>query len=108
MRTHMLAAVAALALAGPARAAVHDVVVIDGDTVTLAVSLRAIGFDAPELHSSCAAERSLALRAADRLRVLSLHGLRITSEKDFDAYGRELVILRTPNGEDVGQILIRE
>lgn len=114
-RNIMLAAVAALALAGPAGAKVHQVAVTDGDTVTIAASgtstgfrIRALGFDTPEVSSQCAAERALAQRAKARLVALAVRGLDVTSGLETDRYGRILATLRTPNGEDVGQILVRE
>ena len=115
MRNALLAAALAVALANPAGAKVHEVEVIDGDTVTITTSgmatglrIRAQGFDSPEVRSSCAAERALALRAKDRVRVLALRGLDVSTGLETDMYGRILATLRTPNGEDVGTILVRE
>lgn len=115
MRSLLLAAAAVLALAGPACAKVHQVSITDGDTVTIPANgtstgfrLRLTGFDTPELSSECPAERALARAAKARLAALAAHGLAITSSLETDRYGRILATASTPNGEDVGQILIRE
>jgi micrococcal nuclease len=111
----ILSVLACLGMTSAAGATVHQVTVVDGDTVTIATQgmatglrLRALGFDAPEANSSCAAERSLAKRAKDRVVALSVRGLDVTTGLQTDMYGRILATLRTPNGQDVGQILIGE
>jgi endonuclease YncB( thermonuclease family) len=66
-------------LPGPVQAAVTRV--IDGDTIAveahlwpglvLSENVRIRGIDAPELHSTCAAERAMAEEARDRLTALA-------------------------------------
>ncbi len=106
---------AALLFSLPAAAKVHQVEVTDGDTVTIKATgtmtgmrLRIIGLDTPELRSSCPAERAIARRAKDRLVALAAQGLDVSSGLEMDLYGRILATLRTPNGEDVATVLVRE
>lgn len=114
MKTLPLAVLAAC-LALPAAAKVHQVEIIDSDTVTIkatgtmtGIRLRVIGLDGPEMRSTCPAERALARRAKDRLTALASAGLDVSSGLEMDLYGRVLATLRTPNGEDVATVLVRE
>lgn len=122
MRPYALAGLVTLTMAGlspPAASQstykLHKATVTDGDSITIPASgmvtglrLRALGYDAPELNSRCAAERQHANRTKDRLAVLALRGLQVSSGLEMDAYGRILASLRTPNGADVADILISE
>jgi endonuclease YncB( thermonuclease family) len=97
-----------------------DVRVIDGDTISFkSIRYRLVGFDTPEtLHAKCDSERTLGLQASARLRGLISSG-EITLQEvrcscppgtigtRYCNYGRLCgTLLR--NGEDVGDILIRE
>lgn len=86
--------------------------VIDGDTIAVTCdgvpeTLRLIGFDAPEVHGSCAAEIALAAQATARLRQLvSSPGLAIYP-KGLDKYRRRLGVV-TLQGRDLAEIMITE
>jgi endonuclease YncB( thermonuclease family) len=79
---------------GPVAAAVTRV--LDGDTlevraevwlgIELTSHVRIRGIDAPELHSSCAAERTMAEAARDRLTTLVGDSVRL-SRIEQDKYG---------------------
>lgn len=106
---------AALLFSLPAAAKVHKVVVTDADTIEVPASgmitgfrVRILGLDGPEIRSSCPAERALAARAKARLVALAVQGLDVQSGLETDVYGRVLATARTPNGEDVATVLIRE
>lgn len=106
---------AALLFSLPAAAKVHKVVVVDGDSIEINASGTATGFrvriqnlDTPEVRSSCPAERSLAARAKARVVALAAQGLDVQSGLETDMYGRILATVRTPNGEFIADILIRE
>jgi endonuclease YncB( thermonuclease family) len=94
--------------------------VVDGDTIrTNGLTYRLVGFDTPETRDAkCPQERALGERAASRLRAIvgrssldltevrcsclpGTHGTRSCN------HGRRCGALKA-NGEDVGQILIRE
>ena len=94
--------------------------VVDGDTIRTKGSVyRLVGFDAPETyHAMCPEERALGQRAAARLKMivgrgnLELTEVRCSCTPETEGtqrcnYGRRCGILKA-NGEDVGQILIRE
>ena len=106
---------AALLFSLPAAAKVHKVEITDADTIIVPASgmvtgfrVRVLGLDGPELRSSCPAERALAARAKARLVALAAQGLDVQSGLETDMYGRILATVRTPNGEHVAAILIRE
>jgi len=81
-------------LSGPVQAAVTRV--IDGDTLAveahlwpglvLSQNVRIRGIDAPELHSTCAAERAMAAAARDRLTLLVGEAISLQHIGD-DKYG---------------------
>jgi endonuclease YncB( thermonuclease family) len=98
-----------------------DVRVIDGDTISFwGKNYRLVGFDTPETNSraKCGSERDLGVRATARLRTLissgeiALQEVRCscaprTEGTRFCNHGRLCGILQR-NGENVGDILIRE
>ncbi len=99
---------AGAACAQPQRAPAERVQVIDGDTIRLdGETIRLRGLDAPELHGRCAAEITLAIRAAERLRALVARGVEIDRHGQ-DRYRRTLATVRTSQGRDVAMILIQE
>lgn len=86
--------------------------VIDGDTFKLGErKIRITGIDAPELAApKCAAERILAQRAADRLRVLLNQGeFEMVAHRlqQQDRHGRDLMVIRR-DGRSIGAQLIDE
>ena len=103
-------------VAGPVAAWVQDV--IDGDTVVVRARIwlgqdvetrvRLFGIDAPEMKARCDEEQRLALAARDFVnervmgRRVSLVDIR------YDKYGRRVLgRIVTPEGEDLGEALIR-
>jgi endonuclease YncB( thermonuclease family) len=98
-----------------AQIAPRNVVVVDGDTVRAnGHSYRLVGFDTPEVRNArCAQEQLRGDRATARLRALIMQGgLALTEVKCACQagncnYGRRCATLNV-NGEDVGEILIRE
>lgn len=85
--------------------------IVDGDTFWLdGEKYRPMGYDTPEpMTNICGGdlERELAARASQRLLEL-FRETEITIETDGrDHYGRILAAVRS-NGEDVGDILVRE
>jgi endonuclease YncB( thermonuclease family) len=97
-----------------------DLRVIDGDTVFISGKrYRLVGFDTPEtMRAKCDSERARGVQAAVRLRTLitsgeiTLQEIRCscapgTSGTPYCNFGRLCGILQR-NGENVGEILIRE
>lgn len=84
-------------------------IVTDGDTIRVgAERIRLVGLDAPELSSSCAAERDLANAARNRLQSLLRGGYEIERVPCAGRnFGRTCAIVRV-NGVDVAQTLIAE
>ncbi|RID93887.1 hypothetical protein D2N39_03055 [Gemmobacter lutimaris] len=88
--------------------------VYDGDTVELICGnrrdrARLAGYDAPETHEpGCAAEATLGARATDRLRGLLRAATPAMTDLGIDKYGRRLIRLRLPGGEDVADRMIAE
>ncbi len=85
--------------------------VVDGDTIWLnGENLRIKGYDTPEPYSNLCGgqrEKAIAKRATNRLIEL-LNGASWTVERfGKGGYGRTLATIRI-DGEDVGDILIRE
>lgn len=90
---------------------VYVVKVYDGDTVTLAwnhrgapvkLSTRILGIDTPELRSSNAKEKEMALCAKQALSDLCLgKWVTVASDAHMDKYGRLLTDLRLPDGRSV-------
>lgn len=88
-----------------------DIRVIDGDTIDVGGErYRLVGFDTPETYrSKCDSEKQRGDRATARLRALIASATEITLDvqQNRDKYGRGLGMLAI-NGEDVGDILVRE
>jgi endonuclease YncB( thermonuclease family) len=97
-----------------------EIRVIDGDTVTMkGKNYRLVGFDTPEIsRAKCDGERARGVQAAVRLRslissgVITLQEVRCscppgTAGTSYCNFGRLCVMLQH-NGENVGDILIRE
>jgi endonuclease YncB( thermonuclease family) len=94
--------------------------VIDGDTfsarvlleddIRISVRIRIINVDAPEISGECASEIKLAARAKNRLaELIPVGGIVDLSEIKDDKYlGRIDARVKTKNGADVGEILIKE
>jgi endonuclease YncB( thermonuclease family) len=102
-------------LAGPVSARVERVV--DGDTLLVRahiwvdqqvqVAVRIRGIDAPELRAGCAAERTLARRAADFVRLaVSGKTVQLSVVSGGKYFGRVLADVTTENGRALGPELI--
>ncbi len=85
--------------------------VVDGDTIWLdGENLRIKGYDTPEPYSNLCGgqrEKALAKRATNRFIELLNSGRWTVETFGKGGYGRTLATIRI-NGEDVGDILIRE
>ena len=85
--------------------------VVDGDTIWLeGEKLRPQGFDTPEPQTNLCGgdkERKIASKAKERLKQLLNNNTWTVERFGLDRYERTLVTIRI-NGEDVGDILIRE
>ncbi|MEE9313870.1 MAG: thermonuclease family protein [Rhizobiaceae bacterium] len=102
---------------GPVEA---DVIrVRDGDSIDVVahvwpghdvnISIRLLGIDAPELKGRCKVEKQRALVARDRLIELLAGGsIQLTKISGGKYFGRMLARVRTVEGLDVQQILLRE
>lgn len=69
------------------------------------------GFDTPEIHAraKCDQEHSRGIIARDRMReLIKTPGLVIERAGQKDNFQRELVWLRLPHGETIGEVLLRE
>ncbi|WP_309085994.1 thermonuclease family protein [Chelativorans sp.] len=67
------------------------------------------GIDTPEIgNAKCQAERFLGEQAKRRLDELLREDVTIEDSGVRDRYRRPLVWVRMPNGEDVGEVLLRE
>ncbi len=81
-------------LAGPINAQVVDV--LDGDTIafqanvwlgtSISMHVRIRGIDTPELHTTCAAEKTMAQQAREQLVRLAGSSIRLTNVA-YDKYG---------------------
>lgn len=84
--------------------------VVDGDTVRNehGALIRLQGFNTPELNGKCEAERELARRARDRLRVLvRTRNATLTLTGASCGYGRPCGVLAV-RGVNVGDVLVAE
>jgi micrococcal nuclease len=95
----------------------------DGDTCTMVFNLfgdtrqplvkfraRLMGIDTPEIKSKEASLKQKAIDARNFVRdkVVNVAGVTCVFCEDMDKYGRLLVRLFTPNGEDVAELLIKQ
>jgi endonuclease YncB( thermonuclease family) len=89
----------------------ESIVVIDGDTVRAqGVTVRLLGFDAPETYNAqCAFENELGMKAKRRLEAMINHSETISMQSTgrLDRYGRTLGTLII-NGMDVADTMILE
>lgn len=84
--------------------------VVDGDTVQIrGTRMRLLDIDAPEIfHPRCTRESEIGAVAKARLAELLAAGpTQLADSGAHDDYGRPLVRISV-NGQDVGQILLRE
>lgn len=90
----------------------------DGDTIHIGTIMppphdatrfccRILGIDTPELRSRNAEERELARHARDVLRSMIHLKMIGVSASAFDKYGRLLVRITTPSGDDVASTLVK-
>ncbi|MEF2552160.1 thermonuclease family protein [Aurantimonas sp. A2-1-M11] len=104
-------------ISGPVEARVLKV--RDGDTVeveafvwpmqAVQVAVRLKGIDAPEKRGSCAAEKSAAATATERLVTLIGTGpVTLTGISGDKYFGRVLATLSTPDPPDLARTLLRE
>lgn len=107
----------ARSVAGPYRAEVLRVV--DGDTIDVRVELwldqvletriRLAGIDAPELRSSCQAERLLAISARERVEALLFEREVTLRDVSFGKFARRYIArVETSDGHDLAQLLLGE
>ena len=84
--------------------------IVDGDTGWEdGVKWRLSSVDTPELSNpACNNERSKAIAARDRLRVLMRGGYRIEWMGSSGNYGRKLVRIRLADGRYAGRVLVQE
>ena len=94
--------------------------IIDGDTfacvvnlaqdIDVSVRVRIRNVDTPEIHGDCEYERSMALRAKNRLEQLIPVGtvVELSNVKDDKYLGRIDANVADATGRDVGDILIHE
>lgn len=108
-------------IAGSAHAAPAVVdYIFDGDTfaayvqlqddVRISVRVRLMNVDTPELHGECEYEITRANMARERLAELIPVGsvVELSKIKDDKYLGRIDAYVKTPDGRDVGEILISE
>jgi endonuclease YncB( thermonuclease family) len=84
---------------------------VDGDTGWQdGRKWRMLAIDTPEMadKAECTRERELAIAARDRLQVLMENGYSINWLGRNDRYGRALVSVALPNGQDAGRVLLEE
>lgn len=85
-----------------------SIVAVDGDTVRHNGRLvRLQGFNTPEIHGECYAERVLAYRAKARLSAIINGGATLRINAGLCGYGRACGTLLL-DGVDVATIMIRE
>lgn len=78
----------------------------DGDTFIVdRERIRIMDIDTPEINGKCAAEKALAVKARDRLRVLLNSGEFVVHRDGQDRYGRTLAVV-TVAGRSVGDQLV--
>lgn len=94
--------------------------IIDGDTfsayagpepdIAISVRVRLMNVDTPEIHGQCDEEITRAFHAKERLAELIPVGTKVElyAIKDDKYLGRIDAYVKTANGKDVGEILIRE
>jgi endonuclease YncB( thermonuclease family) len=109
-----LKAIAAETFAGPVTASV--VSAIDGDTldvnvriwlgIDIATRIRIRGIDTPELHSRCAAEKTMAEAARVKLAALAGNAVRISNVANDKYGGRVDADVLTAGGADVASAMI--
>ena len=69
---------------------------------------RLLGIDSAELRSKDAVEKKLAYEARDRMREIADNSVCMVSCSSFDKYGRVLVSVVLPNGEDLATKILDE
>ncbi len=80
------------------------------DDIQVAVRVRLMNVDTPEIHGQCEREIEMALRARDRLAQLAPVGSRVelVNIRDDKYLGRIDANVILPDGRDVGDVLISE
>lgn len=126
-RTKRLALILSLALALPAMAQAADILagpvaasvveVIDGDTISVTATVwiglemsshvRIRGIDTPELHSSCASEKAMALSAKARLAALVGDSIRLANISQDKFGGRVDADVVTAAGVDLKAAMLK-
>ena len=84
---------------------------VDGDTGWQdGHKWRMLAIDTPEMadKAECTRERELAIAARDRLQALMENGYSINWLDRNDRYGRALVNVVLPDGQDAGKVLLHE
>lgn len=80
------------------------------DDIEISVRVRLMNVDTPEIHGACESEIAAAIRAKERLAELIPVGstVELSGIKDDKYLGRIDAYVSTPDGRDVGTILISE
>ncbi|MDL2295847.1 hypothetical protein LJC18_03490 [Lachnospiraceae bacterium OttesenSCG-928-E19] len=79
------------------------------DSIKITVRVRIINIDAPEMSGECQSEIDMAIKSRDRLAELIPVGsvVELDKLKDDKYLGRIDAAVKTVDGHDVGEILIR-
>lgn len=80
------------------------------DDIKITVRVRLINVDTPEMKGECDAETEMAIAAKDRLAEMIPVGsvVELSSVKDDKYLGRIDAYVKTKDGTDVGEVLIKE
>ncbi|MDR2413210.1 MAG: thermonuclease family protein [Rickettsiales bacterium] len=80
------------------------------DDIKISVRVRIINIDAPEMNGECDSEKNMALKSKNRLAELLPVGsvVDLSEIKDDKYLGRIDARVKTNDGADVGEVLVKE